>query len=125
LGYGWNPFEDFGISLDIYDTTISQKYSINQADLVLVNNVLAFEDYQERYENYILEYTDPETGIFSVQTYLDEFTLAKTLYETELNENGHLGLRIFDLSERTMSVQSYFQQKIIYARAYVDYYQSN
>jgi len=111
LGWGWNPYEDFGISLDI-DSVQPSNYSwygsVN--DFVLVYNLFESADFKDLYNGYLNQFTATD-GEFSYQTYFDEFMLIRSLYRAELDEFEHLGLRTFNLDTRWMPASSYISQK--------------
>lgn len=123
LGYGWNPFNDYGITLDLYNYRTAQT-SFTANDLVLVKNILAFPEYQDRYEQYVLEFSDPVNGIFNYNRYYTEHLTAKNLYQNEVVIQNHLGVNNFSLSSREMNASTYFSEKINYARACAEYYQN-
>jgi spore coat protein CotH len=123
LGYGWNPYGDYGLSHDIYNIPPAQQW-INQNDLVLVNNVLAFPEYRLIYEQYLLAYTDPQNGLFNYDLFYQEFVIASTLYQTEILRYNHLGVKTFSLNSRSMTARDYFTQKIARARERANYYQN-
>ncbi|PKL01436.1 MAG: hypothetical protein CVV56_00185 [Tenericutes bacterium HGW-Tenericutes-1] len=123
LGFGWDPYNGYGINHDLYDYPVAQTYHFSKNDLVLVKNVFAFPEYRDLYEKYIIEYTDETTGIFDYDRYYGEYIVAKTLYQSELTENHHLGVTTFSLTQRYMQPSDYFTQKSENARAYALYYQ--
>ncbi len=123
LGFGWNPYGDYGIENDIYDYGTAQQW-ISQSDLVLVNNVLQFPEYREIYENYIWEFSDPDTGIFDYDMYYDEFIMATYLYQIEVHSEDHLGVTTFSLSSRFLKASDYYQLKSEYARQRVTYWRN-
>ncbi len=123
LGFGWNPFNDYGITHDLYNYPSANPWHFSPNDLVLVKNVLAFPEYKDIYEKYILEYTDETNGIFNYQTYYNEFMTAQALYQNEITMQGHLGVQTFNLNLRNMKASTYFTEKIKHARAYATYYQ--
>jgi len=123
LGFYWNPYGDYGIYNDIYDygTALS---NFSDDDLVLVNNVLQFDEYRTVYENYLLEFTDPANGIFDFQMFYDEFVTATQLYQAEINRYSHLGINEFNLSSRDMPASEYYTEKSAYARLRVQFYKN-
>ncbi len=123
LGYGWNPYNNYGLTLDIHNYPSVNPSYLTADKLVLVKNVLAFPEFQDRYEKYILEYTNPTDGIFKYSRYYDEYILAKNLYLNELTSVNHLGVREFSLTNRSMHPSKYFSDKIYYARANAEFYQ--
>jgi len=111
MGYGWNPYEDFGISLDI-NTVQPSNYSWygDVTDFVLVYNLFRDDDFVTLYNSYLQQFAATE-GEFSYQEYYDEYMLVRTLYRNELDEFEHLGIRNFDLTDRWMQASSYMSQK--------------
>ncbi|HAQ55880.1 MAG TPA: hypothetical protein DCR44_00495 [Acholeplasmatales bacterium] len=140
LGIGWNPFGDqssdlsYLVNMDIYYQRTAQSW-FTTADLPLVVNVLQYEDYQTTYENYLYQYTDPDDGIFDYLEFRSEFLTARALYQDELNQQSHLGVRYFSLEDRwipeswmshdMMTAEDYYAQKASFVRASVDYHRTH
>lgn len=112
LGFGWNPYSDYGISLDVIMPNVAQPYYIGSyTDLPLAYHILNQPLYQEIYLNYLLEFSNPETGIFQVSKYIDLFNTAKDLYEAEILLYNHLGVQNFSLDYRDMNPITYYSEK--------------
>lgn len=111
LGWGWNPYGDYGISLDI-DALEPSNYDWygDKTDFVLVYNLLNDPDFMTLYLDYLDEYTD-DFGAFSYTTYSTEYFLIKDLYQEELNAFEHLGMTYFSLDSRWYSASRYFSDK--------------
>ena len=111
LGFGWNPFGDYGLSLNVWSYNPAQSYLGQAKDLPLVYNVLAIPQYRMAYENYLLEYTHPEHGLFTTDSFLLLYFTVMPLYQTEIIQNHHLGVQTFSLLQRMMSIEEYITQK--------------
>ncbi|MBU1144256.1 MAG: CotH kinase family protein [Firmicutes bacterium] len=122
LGYGWDPYGNHGLDLDVLNYPYAQSYLGDINDLPLSTNILSFETYRNQYLNYLLEYANQETGIFQSSFYEAEFLMAKSLYEVELLNQNHLGVSYFSTTERWMSVSDYYQQKSSYAIERANFY---
>lgn len=112
LGVGWNPFGNYGLDLNVWDYQPAQQWIGPSSNLPLAYNVLQIASYRTQYENYLLAYTDPQTGVFAYQRFHDEYVTARDLYEYELNLMDHLGLQDFSLTNRHIPAEQYFAQKI-------------
>jgi spore coat protein CotH len=112
LGVGWNPFGNYGIDLNVWNYQPAQQAIGSSSDLPLAYNVLQIASYRTQYEDYLLAYTDPQTGVFTYQRFYDEYVIARDLYEYELQLMNHLGLKTFSLTARNLPAQQYFAQKI-------------
>lgn len=110
LGFGWDPFGNHGLDLDVLYYQPAQSYIGTMQDLPMAYNVLEIPMYRDAYLQYLVDYTDPTSGIFDIQTYESLFSMVKSLYEAEL-QSGHLGLTHFSMNDRSMTPQSYFSQK--------------
>lgn len=112
LGFGWNPYQDYGISLDVLTPNVAQPYYIGSyTDLPLAYHILNQPLYQEMYLNYLLEFANQETGIFQVSKYISLFNTAKDLYEAEILLYNHLGVQTFSLDFRNMNPITYYSEK--------------
>ncbi len=112
LGFGWNPYGDYGISNNVWSYPPAQSYLGQASDLPLVHNILNISTFRTTYENYLLAYTDATSGAFNVQIFKDLFDVIKPLYEAEVVVANHLGLRVFSLEQRDMNIDTYFTEKI-------------
>ncbi len=122
LGYGWNPYGDYGLGNDIYSMGTSQPWNMSEEDLPLVHNLLAIPAYQEIYESYLLAFIDSDGGIFDYGSFEMEFILAQYLYADEITANGVLGLTTLDLEQRFMTAEDYYAAKIQMTRASINSY---
>ncbi len=122
MGYGWDPFGNHGLDLDVLSYAPAQGYIGDQSDLPMAYNILEIETYKDAYLNYVLEFTDPTNGIFDVQNYIDRHNLIKGLYESEMNSAMHLGVTYFSVADRTYSVDYYYTQKTTNSRVDAIYY---
>lgn len=120
LGVGWNPFGNYGIDLNVWDHQPAQQWIGSSSDLPMAYNILAISSYRTQYENYLLAYSDPQTGVFSYQRFYEEYVVARDLYEYELNLMNHLGLQNFSLTDRSMPAEQYFEQKIQSVRTQIN-----
>ncbi len=111
MGYGWNPYENFGLTLEI-DSVQPSNYGWygNVTDFVLVYNLFQDQDFLDLYNNYLVQFA-ASNGEFNYQNYYDEFMLVRTLYRDEIQEYGHLGIQTFDLNSRWMLASTYMSQK--------------
>lgn len=111
LGWGWNPYGDYGISLDI-DALEPSNYDWygDKTDFVLVYNLLNDPTFITRYLDYLDAYTD-DFGAFSYTTYSTEYFLIKDLYQDELTAFEHLGMTYFSLDSRWYPASRYFSDK--------------
>lgn len=117
LGYGWNPYGDYGISLDI-DTVqiVSNYYSANNA--VLAYYLLQEDTFLTMYLNYLDQYTSEGT-VFS-ETYVKaEYDLIYSLYSDEIIGSSHLGLGWFNFYDRydSMFISDYINAKTTEVRS--------
>ncbi|MGD9910073.1 MAG: CotH kinase family protein [Candidatus Izemoplasmatales bacterium] len=116
LGYGWDPYGNHGLNLDVLNYPPAQSYIGNSSDLPMAYNILQISAYKQQYLNYIIEYTNPTNGIFNYQDAVAEFYQVKALYEAEANLYNHLGVKNFSLESRNMTLSDYFAQKSTNAR---------
>lgn len=119
LGFGWNPYGDYGISNNVWSYPPAQSYLGQASDLPLVYNILNIPTFRTAYENYLLEYTNPTNGVFRVQYFKDLFTTIQALYQAEVVTQNHLGLQVFSLEQRNMNIDTYFTQKIQSTRSQI------
>ena len=119
LGVGWNPFGNYGIDLNVWDYQPAQASIGSSSSLPMAYNILQIASYRTQYEDYLLAYTDPQTGVFAYQRFYDEYVLARDLYEYELNLMNHLGLQNFSLTDRSMPAEQYFAEKIESVRSQI------
>ncbi len=117
LGYGWDPYGNHGLDLDVLNYPPAQSYIGTAEDLPMAYNILSIDVYQQLYLQYIIEYTNPTTGIFKYMPFYLEFTTAKALYESETIAYNHLGVTNFNLNDRYMNPEDYFTEKSANARA--------
>lgn len=117
LGYGWNPYSDFGISLNINDVQPTS-YSNSPSNIVMIYELLNDPNFITLYNGYLNQYIQTD-GIFDYNDYLAEHNLVMNLYYDEIINNLHLGINNFDLDQRGvqeftdgMSASDYFSQKI-------------
>jgi spore coat protein CotH len=122
LGYGWDPFGNHGLDLDVLTYQPAQSNIGSASDLPLSYNILAIDEYRNTYLNYLIEYTNPVDGIFDYQDFFKEFTNVKSLYETEIRANNHLGIDTFSTLQRDMNPQDYYTQKASYVRTHAQAY---
>lgn len=122
LGYGWDPLGNHGINLDVLIYQPSQSNIGSASDLPLSYNILSIEEYRNLYLSYLIEFTNPDNGIFDYQDFFQEFTKAKYLYESEIRANNHLGLYTFSIIQRDMNPQDYYTQKASYVRTHAQEY---
>jgi len=118
LGYGWNPYGDYGISLDITGVELAQSYNV-ASDYVLVYNLMNDPDFIDLYLGYLDSYTETD-GLFNYDSYEAEYLLIKSLYETEIIETSPLGIQLFDPDMRDMPVSSYYSLKISSVRTQLE-----
>ncbi|XMB72384.1 CotH kinase family protein [Mycoplasmatota bacterium WC30] len=119
MGYGWNPYEDFGISLDIDAIQLSNPWDerLNEPeDGVLIYNLFNDQDFVDIYLGYLDEYTD-DFGQFSYSYFSAEHRLIKELYDNEISEMNHLGVENLSLADRWTPASTYFSEKIAAVRA--------
>lgn len=110
LGYGWNPYNDFGISLNIDQIQPSNYWLGPPSDFVLIYNLIQDPDFLALYHEDLGQYVGVD-GAFNIDRYTDEFNLVKSLYEDEILAIGHLGITTFDLNQREMKASDYFLAK--------------
>lgn len=113
LGYGWNPYDDYGTTLDIGSVQPANDYKPAR-DSVLIYNLLKDLTFRNLYFSYLELYTR-EGNIFSYDRYVQEYITISNLYYAEiLSTNGIMGINYFDISQRynAWSAEDYFTQKI-------------
>ncbi len=110
LGVGWNPYGDYGLSLDIDALQPSNWYDYPNSDMVLIYSLLQDQDFLDVYLAYLNQYTSTD-GIFDYLEYSARFSLIQSLYESEIQENGHLGVTFFSMDDRWISPMSYYTAK--------------
>jgi spore coat protein H len=116
MGFGWNPYGDYGISLNVWDYPPAQGALGSSKDLPLVYNILEIPSFRLTYENYLLEFTNPVNGVFNTTIFEIASYYAQLLYQGEILSNQHLGLQTISLVNRYMSISDYFTQKTISTR---------
>jgi len=117
LGYGWDPFGNHGVYLDVINYNTAQpNYIGGWENLPMVYNILSIEEYRNQYLTYLIEYTNPDGGIFDYQDFFAEFSQIKSLYEMELRAYDHLGNQSLSTLNRYMRPQDYYNAKSEYAR---------
>lgn len=111
LGFGWNPYEDYGLSLD-FDEVQPSNYSWygSVTDFVLVYNLFNDENFVGMYTDYLEQYIS-ETGLFDYDIYEAEFVLIRDLYRSEIQAYDHLGISFFSLDDRWFRAEDYFTEK--------------
>ncbi len=117
LGFGWNPYYDFGLTL-AYDGVQPSSYNASPENLILPYRLLNDPVFLAAYQNYLVQYISDD-GIFNYDTYLAEHNLIQDLYLSEILSEGHLGINDFVLENRGqqdfvhgMAASDYFEQKI-------------
>lgn len=78
MGNGWNgepAFIDYTLGNDIYEWG---HFDWNNFGIPLWDNLIVYEEYQIKYENYLMEYIN--TGLFSEEAYLDIYNRVEELY---------------------------------------------
>ncbi len=120
LGFGWNPYEDYGISLDI-DSVQPSNYDWygHVSDFVLIYNLMHEQDFLDLYLNYLDIYTS-EGSPFNYEDFEDQFYMVKDLYKYEIWQEGHLGVSHFTLTDRQMQASLYFSEKIAEVRDQIE-----
>jgi len=117
LGYGWNPYEDFGLDLSI--DTVNTSNGIDPSSLVIIYNLLETETFRDMYNGYLDIYTQ-SNGIFNYQKAVTEYNLVYNLYYSEITSNkDFLGLTYFDIESRwetNLSLEYYMESKITEVR---------
>ncbi len=115
MGYGWNPYDDFGITLDIDSVQPSNYGDGSETDFVLIYYLMNDPDFKEIYLGYLDEYTDV-FGEFSYSYFSAEHQLIKNLYADEITNENHLGINNFSMGDRWIQASSYFSDKIAAVR---------
>ena len=117
LGFGWNPYYNYGLTL-ANDSVQPSSYNASPANLILPYRLLNDADFLALYQNYLIQYIS-DGGIFNYDTYLAEHNLIQDLYLSEILSEGHLGINDFVLENRGqqdfvhgMPASDYFEQKI-------------
>lgn len=110
LGVGWNPYGNFGITLDV-DSLQPSNYFGSADNFVLAYYLLQDPDFLDLYLGYLNDYTKA-SGAFSYTDFYTEYLLVKGLYQNEISEYSHLGLTEFSLDARYMRASEYFTDKI-------------
>lgn len=111
LGYGWNPFGDRGISLDIDSVQIVTDH-FTADSVMLVYYLLQEATFRDMYLNYLDLYTSE--GTYFTPAYAQaEYDLIQSLYESEIVNNSHLGLNYFNFNDRweAMTISDYINDK--------------
>lgn len=122
MGYGWDPYGNHGLNLDVLNYPPAQSYIGDQSNLPMAYNVLEISEFEEAYLTYLIEFTNPTNPVFDITKYIDKFNLIKQLYETELNAENHLGITYFSTTSRNMDISDYYEQKSEWARERAIYY---
>jgi len=123
LGYGWNPYGDYGLSLEIDSLQPSNWSGREPSEMVLIYRLLQDPEFITLYNQYLDQYTQPD-GLFNYDMYLTEFQLVKSLYEEEIQSENHLGLTIFQLDLRNMQASTYYQEKIAEVRSQLNLFET-
>lgn len=111
LGHGWNPYGDFGLTLDVLNYQPVSSWIGTKEDLPMAYNILQIEEYKDAYLTYLIEFTNPTNGIFDYQDFFQQFALIKSLYEMEVRDYGHLGVSTFSTLQRYMNPGDYYDLK--------------
>ena len=115
LGQGWNPYEDYSVSLDIYEWE-----TLNGVKRPpLSDKILKIKEYQLLYESYLKELMDEKNAYFSFDAFQELFNQQKALYAKDLD--SALIPVIFDLR----NVETYMQDKIEEISRQISFYENN
>lgn len=118
MGYGWNPYGDFGITLDV-DSIQPSNWSQATSDMVLVYYLMEDPEFRDLYLGYLNDYTQAD-GLFDYDMYQNEFLLIKSLYQEEILEFNHLGIHDFTLNNRWITASQYYLEKTTNVRSQLE-----